>query len=61
MNEYTVYFEFYDKKMKTTVHATSEERAKECVRKNINFIKVEKQGFDILEEINRFKNIILGE
>ena len=56
MNEYTLYFDFYGKKMKTIIEATSEEKAKEIVRKNIKFIKVEKKGFDIFEELNKLLN-----
>ena len=40
MKKYTVYFEIYGKKMKTTIIAASKERAKEVIKDNIIFHKV---------------------
>ena len=40
MNEYVVYFEFYGRKMKTTVQATSVTAAMEQIRNRVEFIKV---------------------
>ena len=40
MREYKLYFEFYGKKMQTTVTASSMTEAKEIVIKNINFLKI---------------------
>ncbi len=42
MKEYTVYFEIFGKKMKTTVRAFNEEQAKAFVKNKIVFHKVEK-------------------
>lgn len=42
MNTYTIYFEIFGKKMKTTVQAEADYKAKEYVRNRIVFHKVEK-------------------
>lgn len=41
MKNYTIYFELYGKKMKTTVSAESKEKAKDVVRNKIYFHIVE--------------------
>ena len=52
MKTYTIYFEIYDKKMKTTVEALNENDAKAKVKKKINFIKVvENDPLDFLKNI----------
>lgn len=40
MKNYDVYFELYGKRMKTTILAENEEKAKEIVRGKITFHKV---------------------
>lgn len=53
MREYKLYFEFYGKKMKTTVKANSMKEAKEIVIKNINFLKIvpEYDHFEFLKKM----------
>lgn len=41
MNNYTMYFEFFGKKMKTEVWAKSEEQAKNQIVDRINYLKIE--------------------
>jgi hypothetical protein len=43
MKQYTLYMTFYGKKLKTTVHALSQERAMAIVRGNISFDKIEEE------------------
>lgn len=43
MNTYTIFFELYGKKMKTTVKAKSESEAKKLIAEKIIFYKVIKQ------------------
>lgn len=47
MTDYDVYFEFYGKKLKTTVQAESRFQAMEIVRKKIVFIKVAEKEPDL--------------
>ena len=54
MKRYKIYFEFYGKKMSTTVMAENEFQAKNQVRNRINFLKIEAPDEDFL---NHFKNI----
>jgi len=55
MKEYTVYFEIFGKKMKTTVMAFNEEQAKAFVKNKIVFHKVEKVKEDpFFDFLNRF-------
>ena len=49
MKEYTVYFEIYGKKMKTTVFASSEDSAKQKIINRLKFLKI---------EVNEVKNPI---
>jgi hypothetical protein len=53
MKSYKLYFDFYGKKMQTTVQADSIAEAKKIVIKNINFLKVvpEDNHFDFLKSI----------
>lgn len=52
MKTYTIYFEIYGKKMKTTVEALNENDAKAKVKNKINFIKVEQENnIDFLKNI----------
>lgn len=47
MNEYVVYFEIFDKKLKTTLNANSIDEAKKKVYDNLKFSKIdEKPRFD---------------
>jgi hypothetical protein len=43
MNKYTVFFEIYGKKLKTTVKAKSEAEAKKLIAEKIIFYKVIKE------------------
>jgi hypothetical protein len=60
MKNYTIYFEFYGKKMKTTIMAENEEKAKELVKSKIIFDKVEKskdkfnQAIDMMDDMLNF-------
>ena len=54
MKRYKIYFEFYGRKMSTTLMAEDEFKAKNQVRNRINFIKVETLNEDFL---NHFKDI----
>ena len=55
MNNYTVFFEIYGKKLKTTVKAKSEDEAKKLIAEKIIFYKVVKEIDDNNPEI--FKDI----
>ena len=55
MNKYTVFFEIYGKKLKTTVKAKSEDEAKKLIAEKIIFYKVVKEIDDNNPEI--FKDI----
>lgn len=58
--DFVVYFEFYGKKMKTTVLAENEHDAKNKVKEKIKFHKVEKANsdfnkcMDTIDELNDF-------
>ena len=57
MSKYTVYFELYGKKMKTTVEAENEEQAKNKITNKIKFYKVElKEGLN--EDLNNDSGFI---
>lgn len=58
MIEYKIYFEFYGKKMKTNVMASSVNEAQQIVKNNVNFIKIvpKKKTIDYLKNI--FTNLI---
>ena len=52
MKTYTIYFEIYGKKMKTTVYADNPTDAIEKFKNKINFIKVEQENnIDFLKNI----------
>ena len=54
-NRYTIYFEIYGKKLKTSVVAKSEKEAKLKIIEKLNFIKVVKEtDYDIPDS---FKDI----
>ena len=59
MNTYTIYFELFGKKMKTTVQADSEIKAKDIIRYRIIFHKVEDvtKADDILDQIRDMFNM----
>ncbi len=40
MKKYEIFFEIYGKKLKTTIEANSEEKAKEIVKNKIRFDKI---------------------
>ena len=52
--KYRVYFEFYGKKMQTTVTASSMTEAKSIVRNNVNFLKIVTEKED---PVDYLKNI----
>ena len=54
MKKYRVYFEFYGKKMQTTVTASSMTEAKTIVRNNVNFLKIVNETED---PVDYLKNI----
>ena len=59
MKNYDVYFEIYGKRLKTTILAESEEKAKEIVRNKIVFHKVvlkQNDEFNKIDDI--FTNIM---
>ena len=57
MKEYTIYFEIFGKKMKTTIHALSEERAINILRSKINIDKVEEK-IDRQDQIKHTDSLI---
>ena len=54
MNNYTLYFSLYGKKMKTTVSANSEQEAKQIVKDKIVFHKIETNDIfqDLIDIVN---------
>lgn len=52
MKRYKLYFEFYGKKMSTTIFADNEFMAKNQVRNRINFLKIEEIGNDIFKNFS---------
>jgi hypothetical protein len=58
MKNYTIYFEIYGKKMKTTVMAENEEKAKELVIRKIIFHKVEKSKDEFNEAIDMMDDML---
>ena len=62
MKNFNIYFEFYGRKMKTTIFAESEEAAKQVVIDKIVFHKVVEEKFKGDEDIfNRINNIVNGK
>lgn len=55
MKNYDVYFEIYGKRLKTTILAENEEKAKEIVRNKIVFHKVVKNQKD---EFNQATDVL---
>ena len=49
--KYTVYFEIYDKRMKTTVEATTEAQAEQIVRDRLRIIRVEDDTVEQLKSM----------
>lgn len=56
MAKYTVYFEIYGKRMKTTVEANNDTDAKAMIKSKIIFHKVEKQEEVKPDAFDIFKN-----
>lgn len=60
MKNYTIYFEIYGKKLKTTVMSENEEKAKEFVKSKVIFHKVENskdefnQSIDMIDDMLNF-------
>ena len=50
MREYTIYFEFFGKRFKTTVFAESRDDAKQKVFDRVNFIRINEQPDDAMLE-----------
>ncbi|MDX1285955.1 MAG: hypothetical protein R3182_13120 [Draconibacterium sp.] len=56
---YTVWFEIFGKKMKTTVPARTEKEAKEAVRKKIIFHKIECDNKTFVDDaMDKLKDIL---
>jgi len=53
MKTYTIYFEFYGKKMKTTVQAENREQAKNIIKNKVIFIQIDEKD----ETLDKLKNI----
>jgi hypothetical protein len=62
MTNYTIYFEIFGKKMKTTVMAENEEKAREIVKNKLIFLNIEnhdeyvKRTIDAMEECRTMFN-----
>lgn len=61
MNVYRVYFEIYDKKMRTDVVANNEEEAMDEVRDKTIFHKVERVKESKVDDKNPFRDSPLGD
>lgn len=56
MNNYTVYFEIFGKKMKVEIKAKSKQQAEEIIKSKIIFHKIEDNTIpDFLNDIFKFK------
>ena len=56
MKQYTIYFELFGKKMKTTIEANSEVEAKNKLKEKIIFHKIDEYDpLDFLKNILGFK------
>ena len=61
MQKFTVYIEFYGKKLKTTVEAANEFRAEMQVRQKLHFVKIIKEEEKKSDDIpDIFKDIFGG-
>ena len=58
MKYYTVYFEIYGKKMKTTVLAKSQDDAKQQVVNKISFIKIEPAKSTFNSIMDQFDDVL---
>lgn len=59
MKNYEVFFEIYGKRLKTTILAESEEKAREAVRNEIVFHKVVLKPVDIFDKnYDMFTNLM---
>jgi hypothetical protein len=61
MKKFTIYFELFGKKMKTTVLSDTEENAKKQVKDKIIFHKIEKESEFIDHFIDHFMDILSGK
>lgn len=61
MNVYRVYFEIYDKKMRTDVVAYNEEEAMDEIRDKIIFHKVERLKESKVDDKNPFRDSPFGD
>jgi hypothetical protein len=53
----TVFFEFYNKRMKVTVDANSDDKAIAMVRNRINVIKVETDNDSVVDDLMNMFNM----
>ena len=61
MQKFTVYVEFYGKKLKTTVEASNEFRAEMQVRQKLHFVKIIKEEEKKPDDVpDIFKDIFGG-
>lgn len=60
MKEYTVYFEIYGKKMKTTIFAENESNAKQVIARKIIFHKIEEVKPKVSGDAFQFLNDIVS-
>jgi|GEM_PF-1593282 len=59
INNYNVYFEIFNKKLKTTILAESEEKAKQAILNNVIFHKIVIDNKDSLKQtMDTFDNIM---
>lgn len=61
MKKYTLYFEFYGHKMRTTINAKSENEAKEIVKNNLEFKKVIEEPIEKPDIFEQLQNIVNGK
>lgn len=55
MKTYTIYFELFDRKMKTSVEAKSKEQAKQILKDKIIFHKIEGVNDGVSEGVKKDK------
>lgn len=57
MKKFTIWFEIFGKKMKTTIEANNESEAKQALARKIIFHKIETSSFmdDILKEFEELR------
>lgn len=58
MKNFVIYFEFYGRKIKTTVLSDNEENAKKVIINKINFHKIEKEDSQFNKYSDFFDNFM---